>query len=98
MKHHLRFRPEVVADLEIAAKWYNDRSPGVGAEFLAECKSALDRLVENPKRVAADPNGIRSTRVHRFPYVIHYRIEHSTIVVFAIMFGGRDPSAWGDRL
>jgi len=32
------------------------------------------------------------------PYVIHYRIEGEMIVVFAIMFGGRDPSAWQGRI
>lgn len=98
MKYHLRFRPEVVADLEGAAKWYDGRSPGLGAAFLAECKSALDDIVDNPEQVAADSQGIRPRRIQRFPYVVHYRIERSTIVVFAIMFGGRDPSAWSDRV
>jgi hypothetical protein len=42
--------------------------------------------------------GFRSLRLHRFPYVLHYRLEGMKIVVFAIMFGGRDPSAWQDRL
>ena len=39
-----------------------------------------------------------SLRIRRFPYVIHYRIEGEMIVVFAIMFGGRDPSAWQERI
>ena len=98
MTYHLRFRPEVVADLEDAAKWYDDRSPGLGAAFLGECKSALDIIVDNPERVAADSYGIRSARLHRFPYVVHYRIEHSTVAIFAVMFGGRDPSAWINRV
>ena len=48
MKYQLRFRPEVVADLANAAKWYDGRSPGRGAAFLGECKSALDNVVDNP--------------------------------------------------
>ena len=47
MKYHLRFRPEVVADLETAAKWYDGRSLGLGSAFLGECKSALDNIVDN---------------------------------------------------
>ena len=98
MKYELRFRPEVVADLDDAASWYDKRSAGLGAEFLTECKAALDRIAENPASVAADAIGIRSGRIRRFPYLIHFRVEQSTIVVFAVMFGGRDPSAWSDRV
>lgn len=98
MKYELRFRPEVVADLENAAKWYDGRSPGLGAAFPSECKSALDSIVDNPEKVAVDSDGIRSRRIHRFPYIVHYRVERATIVVFAVMFGGRDPSAWSDRV
>ena len=97
MTKDIRFRPEVVSDLEDAAKWYDDRRLGLGGEFLQECKAALDRIVAIPEQGTADEDGTRSVRIHRFPYVIHYRIESSTIVVFAIMFGGRDPSAWRDR-
>ena len=59
----------------------------------------LDRILQQPQHAAADEEtGIRTLRLHRFPYVIHYRIEGATIVIFAIMFGGRDPSSWRSRL
>lgn len=98
MTYTLRFRPEVVTDLEDAARWYDERRPGLGAEFLQESKSALDRIAQQPEHMAADAIGIRSFRLHRFPYVVHYRIEKTMVVVFAFMFGGRDPSAWQDRM
>lgn len=97
MTHFLRYRPEVVGDLEDGAGWYDDRRLGLGGEFPRECKAALDRILERPEQGTVDPDGVRSVRIHRFPYVIHYRIERSTIVVFAILCGGRDPSAWRDR-
>jgi plasmid stabilization system protein ParE len=99
MSYALRFRHEVVRDLEQASDWYNERTHGLGAEFLRECRSALDRILQQPQHAAADEEtGIRTLRLHRFPYVIHYRIEGATIVIFAIMFGGRDPSSWRSRL
>lgn len=98
MRYVLRLRPEVALDLETAAKWYDERDIGLGADFLTECKATLDRIVEHPASIAASMEGIRSCRIRRFPYVIHYRLEGKVVVVFAIMFGGRDPSAWFDRV
>jgi plasmid stabilization system protein ParE len=98
MKYVPRFRPEVVGDLEQAAKWYDDRRLGLGGEFLEECKAALDRILDCPEQGTLGADGVRSVRLHRFPNVVHFRIEQTTVVVFAVMFGGRDPSAWRDRM
>ena len=98
MKFVLRYRPEVVADLDAARCWYEERSAGLGSGFIVECSEALARIQRNPEWVGVDAYGVRSLRIHRFPYVIHYRIEGEMIVVFAIMFGGRDPSAWQERI
>ena len=98
MKFVLRYRPEVVADLDAGRRWYEERSAGLGSDFVVECSEALARIQRNPEWVAGDAYGVRPLRIHRFPYVIHYRIEGEMIVVFAIMFGGRDPSAWQGRI
>ncbi|MEO8496889.1 MAG: type II toxin-antitoxin system RelE/ParE family toxin [Planctomycetota bacterium] len=97
MMFSIQFRPEVVSDLEGASRWYDERREGLGAELLHETRLTLNRIVQHPEHVAADATGIRSTQLHRFPYVVHYRIEGTMVVVFAILFGGRDPSAWQDR-
>ena len=94
----LRYRPEVVADLEAGRRWYEERSAGLGSDFVVECSEALARIQRNPEWVGVEAYGVRSLRIGRFPYVIHYRIEGEMIVVFAIMFGGRDPSAWQERI
>ena len=98
MKYVLRFRPEVVGDLEQAEGWYDDRRLGLGREFLEECKAALDRILDRPEQGTIGAADVRSVRLHKFPYVIHFRIEQTTVVVFAVVFGGRDPSAWRDRM
>jgi toxin ParE1/3/4 len=98
MTYVLRFRPEVVGDLEDAAQWYDDRRQGLGGEFLDECKSSLDRILDRPEQGTVDANGVRAIRLHRFPYVVQFRIERKSIVIFSIMFGGRDSSAWRDRI
>ena len=97
MSSSVRFLPEVVDDLDSARRWYDERSEGLGKAFLGACSDALRRIERNPDWVAADADHIRSLRLHRFPYVIHHRLDGAKIVVVAIMFGGRDPSAWQER-
>lgn len=55
MTYSLRFRPEVVNDLEVAARWYEDRKNGLGSEFLQESKASLDRILERPEQGTVDP-------------------------------------------
>jgi toxin ParE1/3/4 len=98
MKFVLRYRREVIADLDAGRKWYEERSTWLGSDFIFECPEGLARIQRNPEWVSIDADGVRSLRIRRLPYVIHYRIEGEMIVVFAILFGGRDPSAWQGQL
>lgn len=98
MRFVIRYRPEVVADLDAGRRWYEERSAGLGGVFIGECSKALARIQQNPDWTGASADGVRSLRIRRFPYVIHYRIEGEMIVVFAVMFGGRDPAVWQERI
>lgn len=40
MKFVLRYRPEVVADLDAGRRWYEERSAGLGSDFVVECSEA----------------------------------------------------------
>ena len=97
MTYAIRFRPEVIADLAAAAEWYEGRSSGAGTKFLSEVNATLARVSQSPEIHAAGVRNVRSARLRRFPYLVHYRIEGQTIVILAIHFGGRDPTRWQSR-
>jgi hypothetical protein len=40
----LRYRPEVIADLDAGRRWYEDRSAGLGSDFIVKCSEALARI------------------------------------------------------
>lgn len=40
----LRYRPEVVADLDAGRRWYEERSAGLGSDFVVECSEVLARI------------------------------------------------------
>ena len=63
----LRYRPEVVADLEAGRRWYEERSAGLGSDFVVECFEALARIQRNPEWLASmlmeyDPSASAASR------------------------------------
>ncbi len=97
MNSSFRFRPEVPEDLQEACRWYEDKRAGLGEEFLAEVHGTLLRIEKDPELYVTSHHDIRSARLHRFPYLVHYRLLRDTILVLAIMYGGRDPTTWQNR-
>lgn len=94
----LRFSPEVPNDLQDACQWYEDRRTGLGVEFINEVHATLLRIEENPELFAASYRDVRSARLHRFPYIVHYRLLNNTVLVLAVMHGRRDPGIWQTRV
>jgi hypothetical protein len=43
MKFVLRYRPEVVADLDAGRRWDSERSAGLGSDFIVECSKPSRR-------------------------------------------------------
>lgn len=98
MTHPLRFREEIPDDIADACRWYQACNPSLSRRFLAELASTLDRIAASPESYAVGERGVGSARIHRFPYVVHFRFTGQDIVVLAVMFGGRNPAVWRSRL
>ena len=98
MKYRARFRPEIPDDLAEACRWYEGRSEGLGERFLRELESTLSQIAATPEAYAKGERDVRSARMHRFPYVVHFRITGAEVVILAVMYGGRHPSIWQSRV
>ena len=84
----VEFHPAADSELRAAAKYYNDRVSGLGAEFLAEVEKACLRLGEHQAlgpRLDADH---RRLALRRFPFGLIYRLRRSSLL--PIVAGGRD--------
>lgn len=82
-----------------AAVWYDEQEPGVGAELLSEYHSVLENIAQNPERYPFAETvdvrfGIRSTRMHRFPYAMYYEIRVDHVLVLAVSHGVQRPNYW----
>ena len=100
----MTFRAEARDEMENAYNWYEDQKAKLGEDFLdcvdnfLDCvDSTLDRIEQRPESYPCCFQDFRRAMIHRFPYVIYYRIISSRIIVIAIVHGKRDPKIWQSR-
>ena len=69
------------ADTEFveAITYYNLQSEGLGYEFAAEIKRAMERIMQFPNAWAPLSKRTRRCRTNRFPYGLIYQIRSKTI-------------------
>lgn len=84
-------------ELEASIFYYESQQPGLGEAFLAEFKSAQERILEFPKAARLIRGDIRRRPIHRFPYSILYRVSNDEIVIVAVAHRRRRPGFWRVR-
>lgn len=100
MSRRLIVRPEAEADLAEIARWYEEKQPGLGWQFVEEAGQAVKRALGNPRayRLMRRQPQVRRILVHRFPYRIFYVLRDDALVVFAVIHGKRKEATWIDRV
>jgi len=91
------FHPAAEQELHEAATYYDDKSPGLGREFILELFRAVDFVCENPEAAPRVSDGKRRKIVARFPYGIIYSIRAEGIRILAVMNLKRRPRYWQGR-
>ncbi len=92
------FHPEAEAEFLKAIAFYEERSPGLGLDFSAEVRAAIQRILAFPLAWQVLEGEIRRALVHRFPYGVLYAVEEGRIWIVAVMNLHRQPEYWWDRL
>lgn len=90
MKWLVLVRPEAERDLVTARDWYEERRPGLGAEFLDEIARALRELAQDPEQSRLYYRNFRRVLLRRFPYKVFYHVIGRRIVVFRVLHAKQD--------
>jgi plasmid stabilization system protein ParE len=93
----LEFHPAVRYEIDDAHDWYEQRRPGLGADFLDEVQRLLAEIAANPALGGIAEGDIRMRLLNRFPYAIYYRELTDRVRVLAVYHTARDPSRWQSR-
>ncbi len=92
------FHPEAEVEFLDAIGYYEERSPGLGLDFSAEVRAAIQRILAFPRAWQVLEGDIRRALVHRFPYGVLYAVEENHIWIVAVMGLHRQPEYWRKRL
>lgn len=92
--------PDVYKELEHSRQWYEERTNGLGIDFLDEVSRAIETICQEPAiwPFYDEKSMIRRYLVHRFPYGIVYRVRDHVIQIFAVMHLRRNPDYWRERM
>jgi plasmid stabilization system protein ParE len=98
MTYNLRILPEVEEDVMAGYAWYEEKSPGLGEEFLRIFYACAGELPRNPLLYPKVHNEFRRRLLRRFPYAIYFLVEGDQIVVFGLFHCARDPHTIKSKL
>ena len=93
-----RFLPPAVREVREAARYYEEKVPGLGFDFIAEVRAAIRRIVAHPQAWCPLNDEFRRCRTSRFPYGLIYTIEADHILIISVMHLHRHPDTWRKNL
>jgi len=88
-----------LAELELneAAQFYEQETPGLGHAFLNEVERCLQFTSEHPEAGPVVRGQVRRRLLRRFPYALLYSIKPQGIRILAVMNLKRRPNYWVGR-
>jgi plasmid stabilization system protein ParE len=96
--YRLVIRPEAGAEVDEAARWYEERSQGLGQAFLDTFLEVTANVKRSPHLYASVLGEAHRALLHKFPYSVIYEIDGDEVVVLACFHERRDPKEWQRRL
>ena len=97
MRYELIIKPEAEQDIQEAAQYYQLQKSGLGMDFLLAVDDSLEKIQRNPHSYAIRYQDVRTALLVRFPFLVHYLVESSTIFVLAVIHSSRNPRSWKKR-
>lgn len=89
--------PEAEIELREAVRFYEDKCPKLGIDFLKEIESGLKTVGNSPNLWPIRKDNTRRYLVHRFPYLVIYVVQNESIWIIAFAHCKRNPGYWRDR-
>lgn len=92
-----QYHPKAAKELTSSIEYYEDKSKGLGEEFLDEVEAAISLILTHPKTGSLITKEDRRILLSRFPYGLIYDVSNEIITINAVMHLSRRPKYWKSR-
>lgn len=89
--------PLAVQDIKEINFFYKTLNENLAILFNNNLKNEIKIIKENPFVFQVKYDDFRTVKVDKFPYLIHFEIHESSIVINAIYHTSRDSKIWLNR-
>jgi plasmid stabilization system protein ParE len=96
--HQIVVRKQAESDIANAACWYEEKSPGLGTEYLRAVDACIASIARNPDQYGKVYRSIRRALLRRFPYGIFYITTRKYVIVIACLHGKLSPGNFNSRI
>ena len=95
MNWSVDFEAPAQAEIAEAFAWYEEKSYGLGGDFLRAIAAAAEQLVRNPEAFPPTRGRFRRILLRRFPYALHFELLAGfQVSVLACLHHRRSPARW----
>jgi plasmid stabilization system protein ParE len=84
-------------DIRKARAWYQQISPALADDFLAQLNRVIGVIREYPLAFQIVHRTFRRVPLHRFPYALFYHADEQRIVIVAVLHHARDREILAER-
>ena len=95
MSRQVLFEAPAQAEIAVAFEWYEQRSYGLGGDFLRSVAVAEERISRGAEAFPESRGRFRRVLLRRFPYALHFEIiDAGHISVLACLHQRQSPRRW----
>ncbi|CAN5268219.1 type II toxin-antitoxin system RelE/ParE family toxin [soil metagenome] len=92
-----QYHPEAARELTRSIEYYEEKTEGLGAEFLDEVENAIAQVLTHPDSGTLLTDVDRRVLLNRFPFEIIYEVSEDLLTINAVMHLRRNPEYWKSR-
>lgn len=92
---NVEYHPLLAGDLSAARDFYNERSPGLGDQFVNEFETQVLQIAARPERWMVVRDDVRRALMRRFPYSIFFRIPSEGSIRITVIKHHRQHPGFG---
>jgi plasmid stabilization system protein ParE len=98
MGFKLKLSTQAQLDIWDIISWYEDQQAGLGERFNSNMNTLFLKISENPTLYSYYQKNFGKAIVKNFPYLVIFKVGENEVVVFTVIYGGRDPKLINKRI